>query len=196
LTAVGAERGQRLSPRVRGATGLALVLVLGTLCRASASDPLSRLLACRDISDATARLTCFDRETAALAAASPAPPLALPAAAVHVPSSSPAATAPRPPLDAQQQFGLPERTVARKEVAAGQRSTDAAKIQAHIAGVSTQPDGRTVFRLDNDQTWRQLLAEGDLLSRVGDVVTISRGALGSYWLQVATGRGCKVTRVR
>ncbi len=49
--------------------------------------------------------------------------------------------------------------------------------------------------LDNDQVWRQLVVEGDLLMKPGDAVTISRGVLGSYWLQTASKRGCKVTRV-
>jgi len=41
------------------------------------------------------------------------------------------------------------------------------------------------------------LANGDdLLARPGDTVTISRAALGSYWLKTASGRGCKVSRVR
>ena len=53
-----------------------------------------------------------------------------------------------------------------------------------------------VFTLDNDQVWRQLNAEGDLLAKPGDVVTVSRGFLGSFWLQLANGRGCKVTRLR
>jgi hypothetical protein len=53
-----------------------------------------------------------------------------------------------------------------------------------------------VFTLDNDQVWRQLAAEGDLLAKEGDAVTVSRGLLGSYWLQLKSGRGCKVTRLR
>jgi hypothetical protein len=189
---VGAGRKRHLPAQVRRALGLSL---LTTLCGASPSDPLKSVIACREVSDATARLACFDRETAALAAAPPAPV----ASAPRVPPAPPgpvAAPPSPPPLDAEQRFGLPERAVAEKEIAAGLRSTEAAKIEAHIAQVTTAPDGRTVFRLDNNQTWRQLLSEGDLLSKVGDAVTISRGALGSYWLHVASGRGCKVTRVR
>jgi hypothetical protein len=53
-----------------------------------------------------------------------------------------------------------------------------------------------VFALDNDQVWRQLASSGELLLHVGDVVTVSRAMLGSFWLETTTGRGCKVTRVR
>jgi hypothetical protein len=119
----------------------------------------------------------------------PGPGPALPPAA---PSRSP----PSAPLDPQQQFGLPEHAVAAREVAAGTRATDAAKIEAHLVRLAQAPDGRWIFTLDNQQVWRELASEGDLLAKPGDAVTISRAFLGSYWLQAPTGRGCKVTRVR
>jgi hypothetical protein len=97
-------------------------------------------------------------------------------------------------LNPEQQFGLPDRAVAAKEVAAGMRAADAQKIQAHIIGLSLAA-GRTVFTLDNGQVWRQLLAEGDMLARLGDVATISRGLFDSYWLELKSKRGCKVTRL-
>jgi hypothetical protein len=137
-----------------------------------ASEPVARLLACRELADAAARLACFDREAAA-------------ASGLQV-----------PPLDPQKQFGLPERAVAAKEVAAGARDTLAAKIEARIERLIPGADGRLVFTLDNAQVWRQIEAEGDLLAKEGDAVTISRGMLGSYWLQLNSKRGCKVTRVR
>jgi hypothetical protein len=101
-----------------------------------------------------------------------------------------------PVLDREQQFGLPEHTVTAKEVAAGTRAADAAKIEAHLARIAPAADGHVVFTLDNAQVWRQLESQGDLLSKPGDAVTISRGWLGSYWLQLKSGRGCKVSRLR
>ena len=53
-----------------------------------------------------------------------------------------------------------------------------------------------MFTLENSQMWRQLESDGDMLAKLGDVATISRGLLGSYWLQLKNGRGCKVTRMR
>jgi hypothetical protein len=99
-------------------------------------------------------------------------------------------------LTPQQQFGLPERAVVAKEVAAGTRSTDTSKIDAHIAKIFAAPDRRLVFTLDNAQVWRQLNLEDEMLAKQGDAVTISRGLLGSYWLQIHSGRGCKVTRLQ
>lgn len=178
-----------------------------------ASETLAGLLACRDIADSAARLACFDREAAALARSrsvsvpAPTPPVATtsPAApAFAAPAGAPAAAAPAatppehpaPALSPQQQFGLPEHAVAAKEVAAGTRAADATKIEAHLVQIAAGADGRFVFTLNNDQVWKQLLAEGDLLAKPGELVTISRGWLGSYWLQAKSGRGCKVSRLR
>lgn len=185
--------------------GTAICAALSAPCLASAS--LAELLACRDLADAAARLACFDREAAALApgpkagstppgAATPTTPPA--GASLSGPPTTVAPVPSRlaPALDREQQFGLPERAVAAKEVAAGTRAADVAKIESHIARVAPGADGRVVFTLDNAQVWRQVVPEGDLLSKPGDVVTISRGWLGSYWLQLKSGRGCKVARLR
>jgi len=172
------------------------VLLLCTLCALPcvAAEPLAGLLACRSISDSAARLTCFDRETAALASA---PPAAL-AAAPNVPAAA-AAAAPAPAapvLDAQQSFGLSGSAIAEKEEAKGARPAKLAKLESRVVGLSLTGNGRTVFTLENSQMWRQLESDGDMLAKLGDVATVSRGLLGSYWLQLKNGRGCKVTRIR
>jgi hypothetical protein len=185
---------------------LAAVSAGGGACRASGTLP--DLLACRDVADASARLACFDRESAALAAPGAAVSSAAPGATA--PGSTPqgnasgaataAAVTPPPrtaPLpDPKQQFGLPEREVAKQEVAAGARAPDVSKIQARVVGLALTGDGRTVVTLDNDQVWRQLSADTDLFLKLGDSVTVSRAFLGSYWLATPTKRGSKVTRVR
>ena len=171
-----------------------------------AAEPLAGLLACRSITDSSARLACFDRETAALASA----PAASLAAAPNVPAAAAAATAaPVPPaspttapapaapvLDAQQSFGLSGSAIAEKEEAKGARPAKLAKIESRVVGLSLTGNGRTLFTLENSQMWRQLESDGDMLAKLGDVATISRGLLGSYWLQLKNGRGCKVTRMR
>jgi hypothetical protein len=53
-----------------------------------------------------------------------------------------------------------------------------------------------VFTLDNEQVWKQIATQGELLAKQGDTVTISRGWLNSYYLQLDNGRGCKVQRVK
>jgi hypothetical protein len=189
----------------------------------AAAGPLDGLLACRALTDSAARLACFDRETAALATA-PAPPLAAvsPNAAVSPAAAAAAAVAPAtaatqatvapqsgsttaiaappvraaPVLDAQQSFGLSGSAIAAHEEAAGTRPQKLAKLDARVVALALAGNGRTVFTLDNTQVWQQLESSGDMLAKLGDSATISRGLLGSYWLQLKNGRGCKVTRVR
>jgi hypothetical protein len=150
-----------------------------------AADPLAPVLACRSISDSAARLACFDRETAALASVPAASLAAAPPAPEHPP----------PALDAQQSFGLSGSAIAANEEAAGARPAKVAKIESRIVGLSLTGNGRTVFTLENSQMWRQVESDGDMLAKLSDVATISRGLLGSYWLQLKSGRGCKVTRI-
>jgi hypothetical protein len=184
---------------------MAALIAGGESCRAEGT--LSSLLACRDVADAGARLACFDRESAAMASpgaaavaatapAAAAPAAAAPAAAAPAAAAAAAVTPPGPVLDPKQQFGLPEREVARQQVAAGARAPDVAKVQARVVGLALTGDGRTVVSLDNDQVWRQLAADADLFLKLGDTVTISRAFLGSFWLATPTKRGSKVTRVR
>jgi hypothetical protein len=90
---------------------------------------------------------------------------------------------------------LSEGVVAKKEVDSGTRPKELSSIDAHIVAVSVAGAGLTTFTLDNGQVWRQLSAEGDLLAKPGDPVTVSRGVFRSYWLQTKSGRGCKVTRI-
>lgn len=177
--------------------------LLCALCAAPclAANPLDGVLACRNLTDAAARLACFDRETAALAQAPATPVAAVPAAPLAAPPAT--AAAPAPPavpavaLTPLQRFGLSDSAVAAKEVAAGAQAPKDSKMQAHIAALALVADGRTLFTLDNAQVWRQLEADGtDVMARLGEAVTISRGLLGSYWLQTKSGRGCKVTRLR
>jgi hypothetical protein len=137
---------------------------------------------------------------AAVSAASAASiPAAAPTSAAPVPAESPvqAAAAPAaiPASNAKENFGLSEGAVAKKEVDAGARPKELSSIDAHIVAVSVAGTGLATFTLDNGQIWRQLSAEGDLLAKPGEPVTVSRGVFRSYWLQTKSGRGCKVTRI-
>jgi hypothetical protein len=169
-----------------------------------AAEPLAGVLACRAITDSAARLACFDRETAELASAPASSAVAAPApAAAAAPESNAApaiaSAAPKsavPVLDAQQSFGLRGSAIAANEEAVGARPAELAKIEGRIVALALTGNGRTLFTLDNTQVWRQLESDGDMLAKLGDSATISLGVLGSYWLHLKSGRGCKVTRVR
>jgi hypothetical protein len=151
-----------------------------------ASEPpaasLAALLACRALTSASSRLACFDRESAALSAASS--PLV---------STTPAAPASAP--GAPQHAELSDTAGATRNTA-GTRAADQPNIEAHIIGLSQAAGGRLIFELDNGQVWRQSEPEEDMLAKIGDAATISHGLLGSYWLELRSHRGCKVKRVR
>ncbi len=69
-------------------------------------------------------------------------------------------------------------------------------VTSRIVVLQRTADDRDIFTLANHQVWAQLNAGGGLFARVGDVVTISRGWLGSYLLSLPSRRSCKVTRIR
>jgi hypothetical protein len=172
-----------------------------------AAEPLAGILACRALTDAAARLACFDRETAALASgsaaalsaaqATAAPATPAPATVTQATAAPAAAPAhPAPVLDPQQSFGLSGSAIAANEEASGARPPKVSKLESRVVALALTGNGRTLFTLENTQVWRQLESEGDMLAKLGDVATISRGLLGSYWLQLKNGRGCKVTRER
>lgn len=195
--------------------GFMLGLAGASLARAA--DTQAGLAACRNLTDAAARLACYDREAAGLPAAptippppaqggsaaaasgSPPPPAAAPGGSAPTATAGqtgtpPAAAAPK--LTPEQQFGMPAHKVADLEVAAGTRPREAQMIEAHITLITPRLDGHTVFSLDNQQVWQQLTTDTDALAKQGQAVTISRGLLGSYWLKFESGRGCKVTRLQ
>jgi hypothetical protein len=161
---------------------LTVLLCIACAVPCVASEPLAALLACRDLTSSSSRLACFDREAAALATASSKPVSATPAAPVSAPDSP--------------QHVPPSETAGATRDVAGRRPADMPNIEAHIIGLSQAAGGRTIFQLDNGQVWRQLEPEEDMLAKLGDAATISRGWLGSYWLELRSHRGCKVTRVR
>ncbi len=155
---------------------------------AFAGGNVDALLACRAIASAEARLACFDREASAFAAETPR---------AVAPAGAQAQPAPPPGLpDPKQSFGLTDAAITEREVAAGVRPAPVTRIEAHLRELSIAADGRLVFALDNGQTWTQLRPEGgELLAKAGDAGTIKRGALGSYWRELPSRRGCKVTRL-
>jgi hypothetical protein len=156
--------------------GVATLLAAASPCLASGS--LGALLACRSIEASTARLACFDRESAALAAE----------------HSSPVA---RAELSPRETFGLAPMEVAARAEAAAHAPQPLDSMTSHISSIAKAADGREIFTLDNHQVWVQLLADGSWLdARSGEQVTISRGWLGSYWLRLPSRRGFKVSRVR
>ena len=70
-----------------------------------------------------------------------------------------------------------------------------AKIASRVSGLGQGASGLAIFTLENGQVWRQLSSADVVVARVGDRATVSRGAFSSFWLELGSGRGCKVGRV-
>lgn len=163
---------------------------------------IARLLACRSIAAGAARLQCFDRSSTILARAAGAPAAANFAVAATRPVAGEVkagATEGRDAaaLDPRRTFGLSPSAILAGEVKSGMRPREISSITARVTSLEPAPDGRMVYHLDDGQVWEELVANGYAppVSRA-EKVRISRGVLDSYWLQTASGRGCKVIRVR
>jgi hypothetical protein len=137
---------------------------------------------CVAIADGARRLACFDGVFASAGAA------ATEAAA----GARPASTAAIPDANATGDFGLTE---AQKQA----RNPDAVKVTGpkEVTGVVSSIDrrrtGEVVVTLDNGQVWVQSDMSTTLRVRAGSTVSITSGALGSYFL---SGDGRPPVRVR
>ncbi len=192
----------------------ALRVILGTfiLPATAAAGSQAGLEECAVIASDAARLACYDRiagreaagpastpavtvpaAAAAVAPAAPAPasltlasPAAAPApAAASVTAAAPAAAATAAPP--KQSFGLyaaehpPPPPAARS-------------MTARVVEVGTSVGGHMTVGLEGGQLWE--LDDADPLLAVGDTVTITRAALGSFLLQTPTSRSHRVRRLR
>lgn len=127
------------------------------------------------------RLSCYDREIARLEQHAQV------AASAPVAAAVPAAA---PALVPEEEFGL-RAPVAGDE--ADRRKVE--QLQGKITSISSRPRGELVLTLDNNQVWAQKTAEPLMRLKVGDDVTIERGAFGSYLL-ISSGRSARVRRVQ
>ena len=174
-------------------------------CAVAADALPPTLRACMKETDATRRLTCFDRESALLAdesapvarQAEPAP--SRPAApAPTAPAASAAAPAAATAQSAEDKFGY-RGNVARanldKQKEAEQQSFE--QLTAKVAELSTLPHGELQLTLDNGQIWQQKTADRPLRLKVGDQVTIKRAMMSSFLLTSDAVKGSmRVARVK
>jgi hypothetical protein len=98
-------------------------------------------------------------------------------------------------LAPEQKFGLSSGQVRGLEAKQGQSSTPAA-VHAHIVSISRYMNERQVFVLDNVQSWQQIELDPEFTARTGQEVTISSGALGSFWLSTDARHRTRVKRTR
>ena len=86
----------------------------------------------------------------------------------------------------EEEFGAKAPSAERKNISS---------ITAAVTAVERRR-GLLVVTLSNDQTWAQTEMDSRAEVRVGDTVTIRRGALGSYLLDTSAGIAARVRRLR
>ncbi len=187
-------------PRLLSAVMLALLPP--TFAAASVSD--RDLAHCATIEAADARLACYD----VLAGRAPASPAtAAPSAAVAASASGAAAAGTAVAAAAAAPAATAATARAAPAAAAGDASTFGfSKAQLHVADqgpqsiearvthVAQNRQGGVNVELDNGETWSY--KDESSLPQVGDLVTIKRGALGSYLMITKTKLTMHVQRVK
>lgn len=150
---------------------------------ATTSTPaqIQRLMACRTMTDSAARLTCFDRETAAMEQAVARRDL------VFIDRER--ATEARRSL-----FGFSVPSFGG--LFGGDDKDEVKQIDGVVVSAGRNSDGGWVIRLVDNSVWSQTddtpLA---LAPKPGQKVVVRRGALGTFRLSVAGQPGLKVKRV-
>lgn len=148
-------------------------LVLLALAPAlQAADLGSAIAQCRSLTDAAARLACYDALPGAAVPAQPAPPAPL------APASAPAA--PVATVSAEQSFGA---EALKKPPAAREPAVEA--IQSRLLGRIDDAERRQRYRLENGQVWENVDDRSRYIGLENPAVTIKRGLMGSYWLRFA-----------
>jgi len=167
----------------------------------SAESVPPQILACANERDVMVRLACYDREVAALVALPPeaathsSPPVrqSVPAVAVtdapapapvRAPDPAPApgarvAPAPEPQPKDQAGFGFDPR---------------AENISATVTKIRKRPYGELRIWLDNGQVWEQDHLDRRFKLRVGEIITVKKGAFSGYRLSGNGNRSIQVTR--
>jgi hypothetical protein len=179
------QRRNRGNEVIGNRTMIALLCLLAVSDGAIADD--AGLLRCRAITDAAARLACYDALPVPSSASQPAPPAAS-NAAPSAESKSSAAAAAAMTQRAVQEFGLEER----QPIPTLTDQIDS-RVQGKFEG--WWPNAR--IRLVNGQVWQV----DDGSSRFYDLdspkVTITRGALGAFYLNLdGDNRTVRVRRVQ
>ena len=152
--------------------------------------------ACSQLSDAGARLACFDREIQRRHAAGTgtrSPVNAAPAPA-PAPANTPARVVSQKPAD--DTIGLDGKQLSLKRKEEGIAPAATTLIVAGLAQLQPRPGHQYFFALDNGQVWESTDNQGQLLLGPHETVTIRSGMLGAFFLKTQEGKSIRVHRLR
>ena len=144
-------------------------------------EPLSNVYACADIQQDAERLQCFDQAVGRLRQAQSAGQV------VAVDTEQARAVE-------QEAFGFNLPPLSRLLPGLQDGGDRVDNVQATVVRIRGAREGLAVFEMENGQVWTQVEPQPSRNVRVGDVVTIERGALGSF--RLISPRGGMAHRVR
>lgn len=146
---------------------------------------LTRMLDCRGVQGAEARLACYDREVAAFGAAEKAREVVV--------------------YDREQirktrrsLFGiaLPDLNIFGGRKDDGAESEEVSQLESTIRAISQSGNNRYVFTLEDGARWAQIDdRELSATPRAGQTVRIRRAAMGSYLANIGGNTAIRVRRV-
>ena len=149
------------------------------------SGALSRLLECRALTDAAARLACFDERSAALAKAQ---------------AGGSVVVVDRAQVEEvrRQAFGFSLPSLAFLAPSGQGRAEEAEpirQVETSVTAARMSRDGKWVLSLENGSTWRQTDTERvGREPRPGSNVVIKSAALGSYLMSIDGQRSFRARR--
>ncbi|MDA0680126.1 MAG: hypothetical protein O3A13_12150 [Proteobacteria bacterium] len=190
------------------------VLIAGTVSNVTAQSNETSvppgILACAAEADVMRRLSCYDREVAASqtrpttqvepksevnAAAQPAPEPARSIAEVTPVVADIVATRPLPEPQATAADADPDPNDTDNTDNIGfDRSPDS--VLATVVEIKERPYGELLIRLDNGQVWEQKHADNRFRLRIGEIVTVRKGAVTGYRLSGDSNLSIQVQRIR
>jgi hypothetical protein len=148
------------------------------------SNVVDAVTACRDITDSTTRLACFDKAAAALTAARDKKDVVvLDRAEVQKTRRS------------LFGFTLPRIKLFGGGDDEGDNPEDIKEINGNVAGVSAVAGDRWTLTLDDDTRWITTESARGYPPRAGESVRIRRAAFGSYDASFNKRRSIKVRRI-
>lgn len=170
---------------IRAAATVALVLAPGAALakdKARGDEPLPPVFQavadCRNVAGDAERLACYDRNVATMVAARDKNDLVV---------------ADRETLR-ETKRGLFGFSLPRLKIFGGTEGEDVNEIQSTVTSVRRAADGFAIFAIADGAHWKQTDG-GNTFAKSGDKITISRGALGSYWAKINKDAGVRVVRL-
>lgn len=169
-------------------------LALFFITASAQADIHQSLLDCKQLTDNSARLSCYDRLAATFGSQAASAGVAVPGTAVPeaaAPASAPAAVVATPTT------ATPSAEVIEADFGKTQSrpSDQVEQLQATVKSLSRNKMRKLLITLENGHTWRQ--TEDDSIQlKAGDSVTIEKASFGSFLLsKTGTNRKVRVKRV-